>query len=92
MSVETNGTRVLPGNLDWVTCSPKPEAALQVTRIDEIKVVYLGQNVSVFLNLPAKHFFLQPCSCRNTDEVIAYIKEHPQWRLSLQTHKVINIP
>ncbi|WP_300725892.1 radical SAM protein [uncultured Bacteroides sp.] len=90
--VETNGTCVLPDNLDWVTCSPKQGTVLKVQRMDEVKVVYLGQDVSAYLNLPAKHFFLQPCSCRNTDEVIGYIKRNPQWRLSLQTHKLVNIP
>ena len=45
-----------------------------------------------YLKLPAKHHFLQPCSGQNTNHVIAYIKEHPQWRLSLQTHKLIDIP
>jgi len=55
-------------------------------------VVYVGQDVSPYLKLPAKHHFLQPCSGQNTNDVIAYIKEHPQWRLSLQTHKLIDIP
>ena len=90
--VETNGTCELPTGLDWVTCSPKPGSVLRLTHIDEVKVVYLGQDVSTYLNLPAKHYYLQPCSCRNTDEVITYIKEHTQWRLSLQMHKLINIP
>lgn len=92
ISVETNGTCVLPSEVDWVTCSPKLGADLRLTRIDEVKVVYLGQDVSAYLDLPAKHFFLQPCSCKNTAEIVGYIKVHPQWRLSLQTHKLIDIP
>lgn len=92
ISVETNGTCVLPSEVDWVTCSPKLGEDLRLTRIDEVKVVYLGQDVSAYLDLPAKHFFLQPCSCKNTAEVVGYIKMHPQWRLSLQTHKLIDIP
>lgn len=90
VAIETNGTCVLPENIDWVTCSPKG-APLKVKRIDEVKVVYQGQDVSPYLELPARQHFLQPCSCQNTEEVIEYIKAHPQWRLSLQTHKLIDI-
>ncbi len=89
--VETNGTRVLPASVDWVTCSPKEGWAINLKHIDEVKVVYIGQDVTVYESLPAKHYFLQPCSCRNTQEVIAYIMEHPNWRLSLQTHKLVSI-
>ena len=90
--IETNGTRELPENIDWVTCSPKEGASLRLKRIDEVKVVYVGQEVSSYLSLPASLHFLQPCSCQNTEEVVAYILAHPQWRLSLQTHKLIHIP
>ena len=63
-----------------------------ICSIDEVKVVFLGQDVSPYLELKASFYFLQPCSCRNTAEVVEYIKSHPQWRLSLQTHKLIDIP
>ena len=89
--IETNGTRELPEGIDWVTCSPKEGAPLRIRHIDEVKVVYTGQDVSPYLQLPAQHHFLQPCSCKNTEEVIDYILEHPEWRLSLQTHKLTNI-
>ena len=46
---------------------------------------------SMFRNIEAEHYFLQPCSCQNTEEVIRYILDHPHWRLSLQTHKLIGI-
>lgn len=91
VAIETNGTQVLPETIDWVTCSPKEGTTLRIKHVDEVKVVYLGQDVSPYLLIKAKEHFLQPCSCQNTEEVIAYIKEHPQWRLSLQTHKLINI-
>lgn len=91
VSIETNGTKQLPKNLDWVTCSPKQGGELHVTHIDEVKVVYEGQDLSEYAHLKAKHYFLQPCSGKNTTEVIGYILQHPQWRLSLQTHKLINI-
>jgi organic radical activating enzyme len=89
--IETNGTRVLPANIDWVTCSPKEGGELQVKRVDEVKVVFTGQDVSPFLQIPAKVYFLQPCSGENTEEVIEYILRHPEWRLSLQTHKLLDI-
>ena len=90
--IETNGTCVLPENIDGVTCSPKEGAAVKLKRMDEVKVVYMGQDVSPYLDLPADHYFLQPCSCSNTEEVIAYILQHSEWRLSLQTHKLLQIP
>ena len=89
--IETNGTKLLPAAIDWVTCSPKPGARLNVNRMDEVKVVYEGQDVSAYEQLPAKHFFLQPCSCINTAATAACVMQHPRWRLSLQTHKLINI-
>lgn len=89
--IETNGTRALPTGIDWVTCSPKPGGTLQIGRIDEIKVVYTGQDVTPFRELEASYYYLQPCSGQNTKEVIEYILHHPEWRLSLQTHKLIDI-
>ena len=62
VAIETNGTCILPEDIDWVTCSPKEGAILKVSRIDEVKVVYVGQDVYENLKLPASHFFLQPCS------------------------------
>lgn len=89
--IETNGTHPIPDSLDWITCSPKG-APVVLTRIDEVKVVYTGdEDIEPYLTLPAQVHFLQPCSCKNTQEVVAYIQEHPQWRLSLQTHKWIGI-
>ena len=89
--VETNGTHPIPDSVDWITCSPKG-APVVLTRIDEVKVVYTGdEDVEPYLTLPAQVHFLQPCSCKNTQEVVAYIQEHLQWRLSLQTHKWIGI-
>lgn len=89
--IETNGTHPIPDSVDWITCSPKG-APVVLTRIDEVKIVYTGdEDVEPYLTLPAQVHFLQPCSCKNTQEVVAYIQEHPQWRLSLQTHKWIGI-
>lgn len=89
--IETNGTRPLPEDIDWVTCSPKQGGELRLQHIDEVKVVYEGQDLAQYESLPAAHFFLQPCSCSNTAETVACVMQHPRWRLSLQTHKLIDI-
>lgn len=91
VQIETNGSMPVPPGVDWVTCSPK-ERPWQVDRVDELKIVYQGQDVeSIADALPASHLFLQPCSGLNTANTVAYILEHPRWRLSLQTHKLIDI-
>lgn len=89
--IETNGTRVLPSNIDWVTCSPKDGADVVLKHIDETKVVFTGQDVEKYYSSDVAHHFLQPCSCSNTSEVVDYVMKHPHWRLSLQTHKIIDI-
>ena len=91
VTVETNGTNPLPESVDWVTCSPKQGAKPVISRMDEVKVVYEGQDITVYELLPAGHFFLQPCSCSNVAETVACVMQHPKWRLSLQTHKLIDI-
>lgn len=90
--IETNGTNPLPDTIDWVTCSPKPDGKVVLSHVDELKVVYTGQDVeSVRAPFDTPHLFLQPCSGLNTDDVIAYILRHPHWRLSLQTHLLTGI-
>ena len=91
VAIETNGTHTLPSSIDWVTCSPKAGAQLKVDRMGEVKVVYEGQDIAPYEQLPARHFFLQPCSCINTAETVDCVMAHPRWRLSLQTHKLIDI-
>ena len=91
VQVETNGSLPVPPEVDWVTCSPKA-APWAVNRVDELKVVYEGNDVeetAALFGCPLR--FLQPCSGKNTAETVAYIMEHPLWRLSLQTHKLIDI-
>ena len=101
VAVETNGTHCLPDNVDWVTLSPKSDfvsekaAVPVVSDVDEVKLVYTGQDVEAWrLRTHALHYFLQPCEQggkMNTDATVAYILQHPWWRLSLQTHKMIGI-
>ena len=92
VAIETNGTNVLPSNIDWVTLSPKTNA-LALDQANEVKVVF-QENKDMehwHKTIKADHYFLQPCSCQNTQQTIQYILEHPHWRLSLQTHKYIGI-
>jgi len=98
IAVETNGTQQAPPGLDWVTVSPKAEAALVLTSGDELKLVYPQDDARPerFAGLEFRHFFLQPMDGpdreRNTVLAVAYCLAHPQWRLSLQTHKLLGIP
>lgn len=90
--VETNGSLPLPDGIDWVTCSPK-DRDIRLQRVDEVKLVFTGDNPEWAASLfDGAHLSLQPLSCSNTAETVAYIKSHPWWRLSLQTHKLIDIP
>ena len=89
--IETNGTNNLPDGIDWITCSPKEGAILKLEKANELKVVFQNQDLTKYDSFEASHFFLQPCSCQNTQEVVDYILKNPKWRLSLQTHKLIDI-
>ncbi len=90
LCIETNGTHPVPDGIDWITCSPKEGTRVVLSHANELKVVYTGQDVETIAQATqADHLFLQPCSCKNTDEVVAYIEQHPHWRLSLQTHKYL---
>ena len=95
--VETNGTRVLPGGVDWVTLSPKTDVK-GLERADEVKIVYEGGVDEKWAAFPADWHFLQPCDTGDPEknkallaETIDHIQRHPLWRLSLQTHKLMNI-
>ncbi|MDE7125470.1 MAG: 7-carboxy-7-deazaguanine synthase QueE [Muribaculaceae bacterium] len=93
VQIETNGSKPVPDGVDWVTCSPKtPPYAID--RIDELKVVLTDDTDpdAVADSVPAAmHYFIQPCSGRNIKECVDYVLAHPVWRLSLQTHKLIDI-
>jgi 7-carboxy-7-deazaguanine synthase (Cx14CxxC type) len=96
IAIETNGTIAVPEGVDWVCVSPKANAELVVTRGDELKVVYPQEvGPEVYAGLEFAHFFVQPMDGANAREAvqaaIRYCAEHPQWRLSLQTHKMIGI-
>ena len=91
IQIETNGTNPLPEGIDWITCSPKKEGILALNKVNELKVVYEEQDMLEYSRFNADCYYLQPCSCKNTNEVIDFIKNNPQWKLSIQTHKLLNI-
>ena len=97
VAVETNGTQTPPDGLDWVCVSPKVGAPLVLQAGDELKLVYPqdGGEPDRYANLPFRHFFLQPMDgpdvVRNTARALEYCLAHPQWRLSIQTHKLLGI-
>ena len=88
----------MPAGVDWVCVSPKADADLVVTSGDELKLVYpqAGGEPERYADLDFDHFFLQPMDGpereANTLAAVEYCLAHPQWRLSLQTHKYLGIP
>jgi 7-carboxy-7-deazaguanine synthase (Cx14CxxC type) len=98
VAIETNGTLLPPQGVDWICVSPKAGAELRLGSGDELKLVFPqeGAEPERFEHLDFRHFFLQPMDGlrrdRNTQLAVRYCLEHPQWRLSLQTHKLLGIP
>ncbi|MBA4176564.1 MAG: 7-carboxy-7-deazaguanine synthase [Leptothrix sp. (in: Bacteria)] len=98
IAVETNGTQAAPPGLDWICVSPKATAPLVLTAGTELKLVFPQPDAMPerFAGLAFSHFFLQPMDgpdrVRHTAQAVAYCLAHPQWRLSLQTHKITGIP
>ena len=97
IAVETNGTIAPPPGIDWVCVSPKAGAALVAQAGDELKLVFPQPTAmpDAFAGLAFSHFLLQPMdgpqALQNTQAAIDYCLSHPQWRLSVQTHKVIGV-
>jgi len=95
VAIETNGTLAPPAGIDWICVSPKAQAPVVITAGDELKLVYPQHDVppEAFAHLPFRRFSLQPMDgpalAENTARVIAYCLAHPQWQLSLQTHKTL---
>lgn len=98
VAVETNGTIPPPAGVDWLCLSPKAAADLVVTQGDELKLVFPqdGGEPERYRHLAFRHFFLQPMDgpalAYNTRLALDYCLAHPEWRLSLQTHKILGIP
>lgn len=98
VAVETNGTLEPPPGIDWLCVSPKAGAPLVVRGGNELKLVFpqAGAEPGRFEGLAFEQFFLQPMDGpareTNTAAALRYCLEHPRWRLSLQTHKLLGIP
>ena len=99
IGVESNGTIAAPAGIDWLCISPKGRAPVVQRSGDELKLVYPQAEVEAqpdrFASLPFEHFYLQPLDDArleaNTRAALEYCLQHPQWRLSLQTHKILGI-
>ena len=99
IGVETNGTLAAPEGVDWLCVSPKANASLVQKSGSELKLVYPQSEAEAqpdqFADLEFEHFFLQPCDGENlesnTRAAVEYCLHHPQWKLSLQTHKIVGI-
>lgn len=98
IAVETNGTIEIPNGIDWVCMSPKANTDIVATSGDELKIVYpqVGIDPNDFDVMHYTHRYLQPMDnkdqAKNIAASIQYCKENPKWKLSIQTHKILNIP
>ena len=99
VAVETNGTQPAPPGLDWICVSPKAGAPLVLTSGHELKLVYPqnkpGAEPELFERLAFSSFRIQPLdddrNAEHTAAAVKYCLDHPQWSLSLQTHKTLGI-
>ncbi len=97
VAIETNGTLPIPADIDWVCVSPKGGGELVVHSGDELKLVFPQKNAHPerYASLNFTHFFLQPMDgpqLRENQQLAAdYCCRHPQWRLSLQMHKLLGL-
>lgn len=98
VAIETNGTKSAPPGIDWICVSPKQGVELALREGSELKLVYpqLAAPPELYEGFEFQHFFLQPMDGSrreaNTVAAVEYCLKHPQWRLSLQTHKFAGIP
>lgn len=97
IAIETNGTLEVPPGLDWICVSPKAGTVIRQCSGNELKLVFPQQGITPaeLERLDVDHFFLQPMDGpeveQNTALAARYCREHPRWRLSLQTHKLLGI-
>jgi 7-carboxy-7-deazaguanine synthase len=97
IGIETNGTLLPPPGIDWICVSPKADAEQKLMHGDELKLIYpqAGAEPERYAGQDFRNFFLQPMDnadrAANTEAATRYCLDHPQWRLSLQTHKLIGI-
>ena len=90
--IESNGTQFIPKNLDWVTISPKENWIIKGG--DELKVVYVEQDLEHYNKTNFNYYYLQPCytpGYTNYEETVQKVKEDNQWILSIQMHRILKI-
>lgn len=98
VAIETNGTKPAPLGIDWICVSPKAGADIVLKTGDELKLIFpqAGAEPPLYERLNFDYFYLQPMDGPerdlNTRLAVKYCLKHPQWRLSLQTHKLLGIP
>ena len=98
IAIETNGTCLPPEKIDWICVSPKSNTDLLLKTGDELKFVYPQINFDPlqFEKFNFDHFFIQPMDGTNYDKnermSKEFIKKNSQWKLSLQTHKILGFP
>ncbi len=104
--MESNGTRALAAPVDWLTVSPKPQfhtgsLALVALPVSELKVVVDDSVTADTLaryeaRYPTEHYFAQPCMtadyAASLARTLALVQARPRWRLSLQLHKILELP
>lgn len=102
VAIETNGTNRYPWNVDYVTFSPKDayvsNGTPKIQICDEIKVVFDGEKEIKDYAIKAQYKYVQPCDTGDKeknrailDKCIEFVKEHPDWQISLQQQKIINV-
>lgn len=97
IAIETNGTVELPEGIDWVCVSPKEGSDVIIKTGNELKLVYPQAKMmpEQVKDWDFEHFYLQPMDCEAveeyTEQAIKYIRMHPKWKLSIQTHKILGI-
>lgn len=102
VAMETNGTREVPYNVDWVTISPKTayvkNGEVWMTKAEEVKVVYDGEHEPSDFGIEADEYYIQPCDTGDAyknEEIIRqcveYVENHPKWKLSLQQQKILKV-
>ena len=95
LAMETNGTHPIVDGIDWITCSPKGNTVIK--RCNELKCIFEEATLEPDdYGISAEYKYLQPCDVQNTERnaqivkrCFDYILQHPEWRMSLQTHKLV---
>ncbi|HEX4736009.1 MAG TPA: 7-carboxy-7-deazaguanine synthase [Allosphingosinicella sp.] len=98
IAVETNGTLSAPAGVDWICVSPKAGTEIVQREGNELKLVWPQEGIDpdALLAWEFDHFLIQPKDCTERDAAlraaIGYVMDHPRWKLSLQTHKLLGLP